>query len=142
MKGDSFSAVEETNSRHFLRYFGRIFRVGIREDDGLELTDSVKEIKGIGEKTAQTLTKLGIFTVGDLIAHYPRSYEVYELPVPIRELREGQLAAVEAGVAALAEVKRLKGLQIVTCSVQDATGTLRLTWFNQVYLKNVLKRGT
>lgn len=107
----------------------------------MELTDSVKKIRGIGEKTAQTLEKLDIFTVRDLLCHYPRSYEVFELPVPIRELKEGQMAAVEASVVSFAEVHRMKRLQIVTCNVKDASGVIRLTWFNQVYLKNVLKRG-
>lgn len=107
----------------------------------MEITDSVKMIKGIGDKTAKILEKLGIFTVRDLICHYPRGYEVYELPVPIRDLQEGQIAAIEAGVATFAEVKRIKNLQIVSCNVQDASGSIRLTWFNQVYLKNVLKRG-
>lgn len=107
----------------------------------MQQSDSVECIKGIGEKTAQTLAKLDIFTVRDLLHHYPRDYEVYELPVPIANLREGSVAAIEASVATFAEVKRLKGLQIVSCNVRDASGTLRLTWFNQVYLKNVLKRG-
>lgn len=107
----------------------------------MQLTDSVTKIKGIGEKTAQTLEKLGIYTVGDLIHHYPRSYEVYELPVPIRDLREGQTAAVEACVLTFAQVHKIKNLQIVSCNVQDPSGTLRLTWFNQTYLKNVLKKG-
>lgn len=107
----------------------------------MQLTDSVTKLKGIGEKTAKTLEKLGIYTVGDLIHHYPRSYEVYELPVPIRDLREGQTAAVEAGVLTFAQVHKIKNLQIVSCNVQDPSGTLRLTWFNQTYLKNVLKKG-
>lgn len=107
----------------------------------MKLTDSVKAVKGIGDKTAKTLEKLGIYTVRDLLCHYPRGYEVYELPVPVREIREGQVVAIEASVATFVEVQRRKGLQIVSCNVQDASGTIRLTWFNQVYLKNVLKRG-
>ncbi len=107
----------------------------------MKLTDSVKAVKGIGDKTAKTMEKLGIVTVRDLLCHYPRSYEVYELPEPIRDIREGQIVAIEASVATLVEVHRLKGLQIVSCNVQDASGRIRLTWFNQVYLKNVLKRG-
>ncbi len=88
------------------------------------------------------LAKLEIFTVGDLLHHYPRDYEVYELPVPIANLREGSVMAIEAGIATFAEVKRMKGLTVVSCNAQDMSGTIRLTWFNQVYLKNVLKRGT
>ncbi len=107
----------------------------------MQQNDSVECIKGIGEKTAKTLAKLGIFTVDDLLRHYPRDYEVYGLPVPIANLREGSVAAVEAGVATFAEAKRMKGLTVVSCNVRDASGTLRLTWFNQVYLKNMLKRG-
>ncbi|MBQ9119395.1 MAG: ATP-dependent DNA helicase RecG [Lachnospiraceae bacterium] len=107
----------------------------------MKLTDPVKAVKGIGDKTTKTLEKLGIYTVRDLLCHYPRGYEVYELPVPIRELKEGQIVAIEASVATFVEVHRRKGLQIVSCNVQDPTGTIRLTWFNQVYLKNVLKRG-
>lgn len=107
----------------------------------MQQRDSVECIKGIGEKTAQLLAKLDIFTVGDLLHHYPRDYEVYELPVPVANLREGSVMAIEAGIATFAEVKRIKGLTVVSCNAQDASGTIRLTWFNQVYLKNVLKRG-
>lgn len=108
----------------------------------MQQSDSVESVKGIGEKTAQMLAKLEIFTVGDLLHHYPRDYEVYELPVPIANLREGSVMAIEAGIATFAEVKRMKGLTVVSCNAQDMSGTIRLTWFNQVYLKNVLKRGT
>lgn len=108
----------------------------------MQQNDSVECIRGVGEKTAKMLAKLGIFTVDDLLRHYPRDYEVFGLPTPIAGLREGSVAAVEAGVATYAEAKRMKGLTVVSCNVRDASGTLRLTWFNQVYLKNILKRGT
>ena len=37
---------------------------------------SIKEIKGVGEKTQKLFEKVGIFTVGDLIRYYPRGYDV------------------------------------------------------------------
>ena len=39
---------------------------------------SIKEIKGVGEKTQKLFEKVGIYTVGDLIRYYPRGYDVYE----------------------------------------------------------------
>ena len=103
--------------------------------------DFVECLKGIGEKTAKTFAKLGIFTVRDLLHHYPRDYELFSPPVPIAALKEGNLAAIEAGITAYAEVKRVGERVVVSCNVRDASGWIHLTWFNQSYLKNVLKRG-
>ena len=47
----------------------------------MELKDKVTCIKGIGEKTAGNLAKLGISTVSDLIHYYPRTYITYMDPV-------------------------------------------------------------
>ena len=61
-------------------------------------TDGITCIKGIGEKTAKLLQKLNVVTVGDLLSYYPRTYETYELPMPIGELKEGKIATIEASV--------------------------------------------
>ena len=45
----------------------------------------IGELKGIGEKTEKRFEKIGVRTVGDLIRYYPRSYEIFEDPVPIGE---------------------------------------------------------
>ena len=52
---------------------------------------SIKEIKGVGEKTQKLFEKVGIFTVGDLIRYYPRGYDVYEEAIPISEVEEGHM---------------------------------------------------
>ena len=59
-------------------------------------TESIRSLKGIGDKTAKLYEKLGIFTVGDLLSHYPRAYESMEPPVPIGSLKEDQVMAVSA----------------------------------------------
>jgi nucleotidyltransferase/DNA polymerase involved in DNA repair len=76
------------------------------------LADSVSKIKGIGEKTEKALQKLDVVTVGDLLSYYPRTYETYELPVPIGELKEGKIATIEASVVKSADVTRYRNLQV------------------------------
>ena len=44
----------------------------------------VNRIKGVGEKTAALFGRINVFTVEDLIGHYPRDYETYDAPVSIR----------------------------------------------------------
>ena len=41
----------------------------------LSLTSSVSTMRGIGEARAAALASLGIYTVEDLIRHYPRGYQ-------------------------------------------------------------------
>lgn len=107
----------------------------------MKLTDPVGKIKGVGEKTSALFEKLDIYTVEDLIMHYPRGYEVMELPTPIAQVKVGEVTSIEASIQSMVEVRRIRNLQIVTCNVQDASGMIKLTWFRQTYLKNVLKRG-
>lgn len=54
----------------------------------------INALKGIGEKTEQLFSKLGIYTIGDLIRYYPRGYDIYEEPVPNSELEEGKTQTV------------------------------------------------
>lgn len=103
--------------------------------------DSITTIKGIGEKTAKTFEKLGIQTVENLLEHYPRSYEVFEPPVPITTLQEGNVVSIEGSVCTNVEAKRIRNLQIISCRVKDSTANIQLTWFNMPYLKTSLKLG-
>lgn len=103
--------------------------------------DSIMTIKGIGEKTAKTFEKLGITTVEELIEHYPKSYEVFDPPVPIATIQEGNVIAIEGSVCTNVEAKRIRNLQIISCRVKDSSANMQLTWFNMPYLKTQLKLG-
>ncbi len=108
----------------------------------MKWTDPISVIKGVGEKTAQNFAKLGIHTVCDLIEHYPRGYDVYEQPIPIASISEGSTVAIEASIATMVEIKKIKNLQIISCKVKDPSGIMTLTWFNQPFLKNSLRLGS
>lgn len=104
----------------------------------MELTS----LKGIGEKTAAALNRLGIFCAEDLIYNYPRSYETYEVPKNLYELTPGRIETVEGVLMKDAALNRFNGLMIVNAYLQDMTGRLQLSWYNLPYIKNSLKAGT
>jgi ATP-dependent DNA helicase RecG len=41
----------------------------------LELYKSIQYIKGVGPKISMLMNKINIFTIEDLVTHFPRSYE-------------------------------------------------------------------
>lgn len=104
---------------------------------------NINELKGIGEKTEKVFNKAGIHTTDDLLKYYPRNYDVYEMPLWIRDLKCNQICAVKAIVYKQIEIRRVRNLQIVTAYLQDDTkNVIRTTWFNAAYLKNTLKPGS
>lgn len=101
----------------------------------------IVEIKGVGEKTQALFRKLEIQTVGDLLAAYPKDYEVFQPSVMIDTLKPGDIAAVYARVTGIPNEKRVRKLSILNVLVADASGSLLLTFFNMPFLKKVLKQG-
>ncbi|MBQ7926106.1 MAG: ATP-dependent DNA helicase RecG [Lachnospiraceae bacterium] len=99
-------------------------------------------LKGIGEKTEKLFRKLHIESIGDLLEHFPSRYDTFLPPVPVAELIGGRTAAVFAKVISIPNVRKVRNLTILNCSVADDSGMLQLTFFNMPFLKNVLKSGS
>lgn len=108
----------------------------------MEWSDSVRTIKGIGEKAEQCLSKLGIVSVGDMLEHYPRRYDEWKDIVPVSQLVEGEISAIEGTLTARPQMKVHGKLKILTVQLQDATGVVNITWYNMPFLRNQLKMGT
>lgn len=107
----------------------------------MELSDSILKIKGIGEKAEKNFAKLNIYTVGDLLEHYPKNYDVYQPICPIRDLTEGEIQAVEGVLDGKPQLNNGKKYKVVTCVLSDGTGSLRLRWFNMPFLVKSLHMG-
>ena len=103
--------------------------------------DRVTAIKGVGEKTAKLFERLGVTYIEDLVRYYPRDYERFDPPVPIGTIEQSGIYAVEGVIMKAPEVKQVKNLQIVTTTLRDDSGILRVTWFNMPFLRNTVKRG-
>lgn len=107
----------------------------------MDRNSSIKELKGIGDKTALLFGKLGINTVDELIHYYPRDYDAFLPPVDVDSVRPGEICAIDITVSKSAEVKKVRNLYIVSAYVSDDSGMMKVTWFNMPFLRNTVKRG-
>lgn len=110
-------------------------------DVNMRETDSIRVLKGIGDKTQQLFLKIGIQTIGDLLQYYPRGYDIYEEPISIGEIEEGKVVTVSGTIFGRIQVNKMKNLQITTLYLKDITGTLKVIWFRMPFLKNTLQKG-
>lgn len=106
-----------------------------------DLQKSIQYMKGIGPQKAAVLAKLGIFTIGQMLEHYPRRYEDRSRLKQINQLAHKALETVAATVAGIEEIKPRRGLIITKIAVADDTGIAYGIWFNQSYVKKQYKRG-
>ena len=100
-----------------------------------------RRLKLPGAKAAQGAAALGLETVGDLLEHLPRDRRA---ACTIADLLEGETATIVAEVRRIAArpVRRRGMRPLVEATVADATGTLRVTFFNQPWLADRYPAGT
>jgi len=99
-------------------------------------------ISGVGPKHAQTLERLGLRTLGDLLYFFPRRYDDYSQLKTIHRLWYGEEATVIGTLESIeTRVIRSGRFQIVEAVISDGSGALRLTWFNQPWIARNLHPG-
>ncbi|MFN4278995.1 ATP-dependent DNA helicase RecG [Thermosynechococcus sp.] len=95
------------------------------------LDQALKTVKGIGDRTATKLEKLGLHTVADLIYYFPRDHIDYARQVPIGQLQAGETVTIVGKVRrcnCFTSPRNAK-LTILEILLQDATGQIRLSRF-------------
>lgn len=102
----------------------------------------LRDLKGIGDKRWESLKKAGIGDLQALIATLPVSYRDTTQSVPLDSLREDATCCVTGTLRSAASLTRSGTLSIVRCVLEDASGILRLVWFNQPWRVGLLRAGT
>lgn len=109
------------------------------DPDGL--SQSVTSIKGVGPKMAENLGKLGATTLWELLYTFPRRYDDYSLMKPIKDLVYGEQVTI-IGTIWETRSRKVRGTQTLVQSViNDGTGSVQVSWFNQPWLAQKLKAG-
>ena len=107
-----------------------------------KLSDPVTILKGVGPTKAKQFANLNIFTLGDLICHFPRGYEDRTKLVPIEKLEPDVPACFRAMVMNTPRTSHIrKGLDITKVQVADHSGRLNLTFFNSKFVSDQLHYG-
>ena len=108
----------------------------------IEQSTNIKYLKGVGEKRAKMLEKLGIFTVGDLLRHYPRSYRKWSDYVEIRDADIGDTCCIKAIAGKTPTgVKIRQGMTIFKTDATDGSNVIRITIFNNKYMAQSIEQG-
>ncbi|MDT0159435.1 ATP-dependent DNA helicase RecG [Bacillus sp. AG4(2022)] len=99
------------------------------------LNEPVTSIKGIGAETAEALADMNIFTVGDLLEHFPFRYEDYRLK-DLSEVKHEERVTVEGKIHSeplLTYYGRKRSR--LTIRVLVGRYLIQAVFFNQPYLK-------
>ncbi|MDP3901214.1 MAG: ATP-dependent DNA helicase RecG [bacterium] len=107
----------------------------------MNLSSPLTSIPRVGEAYEKRLQKLGITTVRDLLFHFPNEYKDLSLTTPIKKLKEGEGICIRGTILEISEVRTFaKRMHLTEALVSDATGSIRVVWFNQPYLPSTLHK--
>jgi ATP-dependent DNA helicase RecG len=99
-------------------------------------------LQGVGPRNAESLAKLGMTTLGDMLYYFPRRYDDYSQLKPIKDLFYSEQVTV-IGTIQSVHSRPIRGgkASIIETIISDGTGALRLSYFNQPWLANRFKQG-
>lgn len=108
----------------------------------MELQTKIEELPKVGDVTQEKLHNLGIFTVVNLLQHFPTSYRDYSQITPIKNISVGSEVTIVAKVLGVSSRRSFqRRLSIQEGIISDETGTLKVLWFNQPYISKTLQTG-
>lgn len=106
----------------------------------MNLTTSLQRVKGVGPRSAEQLAKAGLFSVGDLLTFFPRTYEDFSHVTQIAQLQPGKVTLrARCEKVSMRTVRR--GVRVVTATLADDSGKVQAVWFNQPYRVAQLQEG-
>jgi ATP-dependent DNA helicase RecG len=106
------------------------------------LSAALTVLQGVGPRNAESLEKLGLQTLGDMLYYFPRRYEDYSQLKPIQSLMYNDVVTV-LGTVQSVHTRPIRGgkSSVIEVIIGDGTGSLRISYFNQPWLSNRFKEG-
>lgn len=106
----------------------------------MNLDSSIRELKGIGEKTEELFHNIGVYTIRDILLYFPREYHQYETPKAVSEATLGR-TALRARPAKKPVVRNTGNMQVTLAEVQEGSASISLVWFRSPYIKSLVRPG-
>ncbi len=104
----------------------------------MDLTAPVAKLPMIGSIYERRLAKLGIYTIEDLLFHFPFRYEDFSLISKVQNLQAGEIITIQGKILSIKNEFTRNRKFIQKATVEDETGKVDVVWFNQTYLTKTL----
>jgi len=105
------------------------------------LRQSAQFLKGVGPARLQLLRRLGIETIGDVLFHFPRSYDDLSDIRPMTNLTAGTVQTIQGEVVGIEGKDLPDGRCLVSVVLSDGRNCLEGVWFNQPYAAKAFRFG-
>ena len=102
----------------------------------------LKDVRGIGPKSLSLLNKIGIYSIDDLVTHYPFRYDILERN-DLTKVQDGEKIVIDGKVESVPILMRFKaGLNKMNFRLVTQTGVVGVSIFNRAFLKSQLGVGS
>ncbi|MDD3679492.1 MAG: ATP-dependent DNA helicase RecG [Candidatus Shapirobacteria bacterium] len=108
----------------------------------MNLSDPVNRLTGVGQTYTKKLERLNIKTIADLLRHYPTYYQDFSRVSKIGLAEPESNVTIQGKVEKISNQYRGWRKSLQKAIINDKTGQVQVTWFNQPFLINSLKKAT
>ena len=105
----------------------------------MNLNSRISQLSGIGDKYSKLLERLGLFTIEDLVKHFPYRYNNFSKTKAIAEIQTEENVKLNATLVSIDNIFTKYGKKLTKAVISDETGKIDIYWFNKHYLKKNLK---
>lgn len=108
----------------------------------MKLSDKIENHFRIDINQKNTLSKLGLISIKDLIYYFPNRYSDISEIRYINTLKDGENVTILGKISNLETKKSFKSkIPMGQAVVSDITGSIKIVWFHQPYLAKMIKDG-
>ena len=106
----------------------------------MNVNEPITAIKGIGDSKANSFKRMKVYTVGDILFSFPRTYYIYKEPIKEEDLSKhvGEKIAITLELRSNAMLKKTKRFDIVLAKGFTPNLIIELVWFRTPYIRNQL----
>ena len=105
----------------------------------MENNNLIKELK-TKKNYVDTLNIHNILSITDLLKFYPRAYKDFSNIYKIKDVPENEMCSIKGNVGSVYHRKG-RSMLISTATIYDETGNIKVTWFNQYHLRQLIRKG-
>ncbi len=108
----------------------------------MQLSDKLETQFRLSPEQKRALARLGLNIVADLLFYFPERYTGQSVLKMIRDLEGGETATVYGEISKLNIRKSFRTkVPMAEAVLDDGTGKLKITWFNQAFIGKMLHDG-